>query len=126
ANSSESAPFGAVQVFATSKNNVTSQEKSATGGVLAGVNVMKSTATVAGRTLASFDGDIPLTFFKTASLTVHARGRNQAIVDAGLTQVSLGLLGGVNLADAEVTSSASTTAQVPSDASITVSGAVMV
>src|SRR5439155_7312938 len=103
-HASFSAPAGAVQVLATSIDHVNSQAKSIAAGALA-VNVLKSEANVAGGTLASFDGDIPNTFTKTSSLTVRARGQNQATVDAFITQISL-VGGGVNLASAQVTSDA--------------------
>ena len=125
ANASVSAPGGAVEVLATSINHVNSQAKSLAAGALA-VNVMRSVATVAGRTLASFDGDIPSTLTKTASLTVRARGQNQATVDAFIAAISLTLSGGVNLASAQVTSAASTAAEILGNSTITVLGGVTV
>jgi len=125
ANATFSAPAGAVEVFATSINHTSSSAASAAVGALA-VNVMKSVATVAGATLASFNGDIATTLTKTASLTVKARGQNQATVDAFIAAISLSLSGGVNLAQAHVTSDAETAAEILSSASINVSGAVTV
>ena len=126
ANSTVSAPAGAVQVLATSTNTANASGLSVSGGLALAVNVMLITATVAGGTKASFDGTIPTTGTKTASLLVQTRGRNQAITDTDIASVSVGLSGTAVSADAQVTSGADTEAFVGSNASVNVSGGVTI
>jgi hypothetical protein len=122
-NSTVSAPAGAVQVLATSTNTANASGLSVSGGIALTVNVMLITATVAGNTKASFDGTIPSTGTKTASLLVQTRGRNQAITDTDIASVSVGLSGTAVSADAQVTSGADTEAFVGSNASVNVRAA---
>ena len=126
ANATVSAPAGAVQVLATSTNTANASGLSVSGGLALTVNVMLITATVAGGTKASFDGTIPSTGTKTASLLVQTRGRNQAITDTDIASVSVGLSGTAVSADAQVTSGADTEAFVGSNASVNVSGGVTI
>ena len=121
-----SAPAGAVEVKATSTNSASATTTAVGAGIGGSVNVQISEAIVAGRTKAEFNGTIPSTGTKTASLLVQTRGRNQAIADLEVLTVSAGLSGTAVVADAEVTSAADTQALVGSTASINVSGSVIV
>ena len=126
ANATVSAPAGAVQVLATSTNSATATTTAVAGGIGLGVNIQVSEATVAGRTKAEFNGTIPFTGTRTASLLVQARGRNQAISDANVVTVSAGLSGTGVSSDAQVTGDADTQALVGSTASLNISGALTV
>ena len=125
-NSTTTAPGGAVEVKATSTNSATASTTAFGAGVGVSVSFQKSEAFVAGRTKAEFNGTIPSSTTKTASLLVQSRGRNQAISDLDVVTVSLGLAGTGVIADAEVTDAADTQALVGSTASINISGQLTV
>ena len=127
ANATVSAPAGAVEVLATSTNSASATTTASSGGI--GAQRQRADlggATVAGRTKAEFNGTIPSTGTKTASLLVQTRGRNQAITDTKVATVSAGLSGTAVSADAEVTTAADTQALVGSTASVNVSGGVTI
>jgi hypothetical protein len=108
-----------VEVLATGKNNATAIANGGGGGGIS-IQVMLPTAKIGGSVRAEFDGDLT-----GGALDVKALGENTATATASILSISL--LGGDGAqANAEVTSSATTTARVGTDALIDVTDAVVV
>ena len=112
-------------MFATSSNDAKALLEGDSGGAIS-VTFFFPTATVAGKTKASFGGVMPDLATDASLLTVRSKTANAAKADANITQISLiGAIGGAS-ATAEITGAADNEASVGSSASIRTSGAVTI
>ena len=111
---------GAVTVAANARNHATAISPGGGGGVI-NVNVMLAKAIVSGATRAQLDGSVT----SSSSVTVAAHADTLAYAKIVVVSVSIAA-GNVAFPEATVTSDAAVEALLPSDATITSSGAVKI
>ena len=113
-------PGHSVLVTATSADHASATPTSAAVGAIS-ISFLLPTAKVGGATTANFDGQL----VAGANLTVRSRGSNLATATANIVNFSIGGVSGAN-ANAEIQTGADVVAGIGPDATVDITGAVLV
>ena len=111
---------GSVLVTASSADHASATPTSAAVGAIA-ISFLLPTAKVGGATMASFDGQLTAGL----NLTVRSRSSNIATATADLVNFNIGGVSGA-VANAEIQAGADVFAGIGSDATVAITGAVLV